>query len=113
MYSGPVAASAFYELATDGKPDTVVLLGPNHTGYGSALALMREGVWRTPLGDVQIDSEIADKIMHETNLIDADDLAHRYEHSIEVQLPFLQFSISATNSRLFQFAFDCRITTQQ
>ena len=58
VYSGPVAASAFYELAIDGKPDTVVLLGPNHTGYGSALALMREGIWRTPLGDVEIDSEI-------------------------------------------------------
>jgi AmmeMemoRadiSam system protein B len=91
MYSGPVAASAFYELAVDGKPDTVVLLGPNHTGYGSALALMREGVWRTPLGDVEIDSGLADKILHETNLLDVDELAHRYEHSIEVQLPFLQF----------------------
>ena len=91
MYSGPVAASAFYELAVDGKPDTVVLLGPNHTGYGSALALMREGVWRTPLGDVEIDSGLADKILHETNLLDVNELAHRYEHSIEVQLPFLQF----------------------
>lgn len=91
MYSGPVAASAFYELAVDGKPDTVVILGPNHTGYGSALALMREGVWRTPLGDVEIDSGLADKILHETSLVDADELAHRYEHSIEVHLPFLQF----------------------
>jgi len=91
MYSGPVAASAFYELAVDGKPDTMVLLGPNHTGYGSALALMREGVWRTPLGDVEIDSGLADKILHETNLLDVNELAHRYEHSIEVQLPFLQF----------------------
>ena len=91
MYSGPVAASAFYELALDGKPDTVVLMGPNHTGYGSALSLMREGVWRTPLGDVEIDTEMANKITRETSLIDVDELAHRYEHSIEVQLPFLQF----------------------
>jgi len=91
MYSGPVAASAFYELALDGKPDTVVLLGPNHTGYGSALSLMSEGVWRTPLGDVEIDTEMANEITHETSLIDVDELAHRYEHSIEVQLPFLQF----------------------
>ena len=82
---------AFYELAIDGKPDTVVILGPNHTGYGSALSIMREGAWRTPLGDVEIDSAIADAILHETNLIDVDELAHRYEHSIEVQLPFLQF----------------------
>jgi len=91
MYSGPVAASAFYELALDGKPDTVVLMGPNNTGYGSALSLMNEGVWRTPLGDVEIDAEMANEIIHETNLIDADELAHRHEHSIEVQLPFLQF----------------------
>ena len=91
MYSGPVAASAFYELALDGKPDTVVLMGPNHTGYGSALSLMREGVWRTPLGDIEIDTEMANEITHETSVIDVDELAHRYEHSIEVQLPFLQF----------------------
>ncbi len=91
MYSGPVAAHAFYELAMDGKPDTVVLLGPNHTGYGSALSIMREGVWRTPLGDVEVDSAVSDAILHETNLIDVDEVAHRYEHSIEVQLPFLQF----------------------
>jgi hypothetical protein len=91
MYSGPVAASAFYELAVDGKPDTVVLLGPNHTGYGSGLALMREGFWRTPLGDVELDSGLADAILHETSIVDVDETAHRYEHSIEVQLPFLQF----------------------
>jgi MEMO1 family protein len=91
VYSGPVAAHSFYELAIDGKPDTVVLLGPNHTGYGSGLALMREGIWRTPLGDVEVDSKIADAILHETSIVDVDDVAHRYEHSIEVQLPFLQF----------------------
>ena len=91
MYSGPVAASAYFDLALDGKPDTVVLLGPNHTGYGSALSLMNEGVWQTPLGNVEIDSKIANNIVHETNIIDVDELAHRYEHSLEVQLPFLQF----------------------
>ena len=91
MYSGPVAASAFYELAQDAKPDTVVLMGPNHTGYGSALSMMREGVWQTPLGKVEIDTGLADQIRQETSVIEVDDLAHRYEHSIEVQLPFLQF----------------------
>jgi MEMO1 family protein len=94
IYSGPVAASAFYELAIDGKPDTVVLLGPNHTGHGSALGLMREGIWRTPLGDIEVDSGLADAILNETRLVDVDELAHRYEHSIEVQLPFLQFLYS-------------------
>jgi AmmeMemoRadiSam system protein B len=91
MYSGPVAASAYFELAQDGKPDTVVLLGPNHTGYGSALSIMTEGTWQTPLGNVEIDTEMAKAIMQETNIIDIDEMAHRYEHSIEVQLPFLQF----------------------
>ncbi len=91
MYSGPVAASAFYSLAQDGKPDTVVLLGPNHTGNGSALSIMREGAWQTPLGNVEIDSVLADAILHETDILDIDDVAHRYEHSLEVQLPFLQY----------------------
>ena len=91
LFSGAVAANAYYELAQDGKPDTVVILGPNHTGYGSALALMNEGVWRTPLGDVEIDGETANQIVQETRLVDVDDLAHRFEHSIEVQLPFLQY----------------------
>ncbi|UCF45168.1 MAG: AmmeMemoRadiSam system protein B [Candidatus Bathyarchaeota archaeon] len=91
MFSGPVAANAYYELALNGKPDTVVILGPNHTGYGSALSLMNEGFWRTPLGDVEIDGETANQIAKETSLVDVDELAHRFEHSIEVQLPFLQY----------------------
>ena len=90
-YSGPVAANAYYKLAQDGKPDTVVILGPNHTGYGSAIALMNDGFWRTPFGDVEIDGETADQIVSETRLVDTDDSAHRFEHSIEVQLPFLQY----------------------
>jgi MEMO1 family protein len=91
LYSGPIAAHSYYHLALDGKPDTVVLLGPNHTGYGSGLALMRQGIWQTPLGDVEVDSALADGIVHETGILDIDDVAHRYEHSLEVQLPFLQF----------------------
>ena len=91
MYSGAVAANAYYELAKDGKPDTVVILGPNHTGYGSALALMNDGVWRTPLGDVEVDGATANEIVQETRLVDVDDVAHRFEHSIEVQLPYLQY----------------------
>ncbi len=91
MYSGPVAAHSYYNLAMDGRPDVVVIFGPNHTGRGSALALMDDGVWRTPLGDVEIDTETAKRIMRESNIVDIDDSAHRFEHSIEVQLPFLQY----------------------
>jgi AmmeMemoRadiSam system protein B len=91
MFSGSVAANAYYELASDGAPDTVVILGPNHTGYGSALSVVNEGFWRTPLGDVEIDGETANRIVQETRIVDVDELAHRFEHSIEVQLPFLQY----------------------
>ncbi len=91
MYSGPVAANAFFNLANDGKPDTVVILGPNHTGVGSGLSIMNEGAWRTPLGDVCIDSVVANDIIKESDLLDVDVSAHLQEHSIEVQLPFLQY----------------------
>lgn len=91
MFSGPVAAHAYYALALDGKPDVIVIFGPNHTGYGSALAVMDEGVWRTPLGNVEIESNIAKQFVNESRIIDVDDSAHRLEHSIEVQLPFLQY----------------------
>jgi AmmeMemoRadiSam system protein B len=91
MFSGPVAAHSYYQLAVDGKPDLVFILGPNHTGLGSGLAVMNEGVWRTPLGDVEIDAEAANQVVQESKIVDADEAAHSYEHSIEVQLPFLQY----------------------
>ena len=91
MASGPIAAHAYYHLAKDGKPDVVVVFGPNHTGQGSALSIMNKGAWRTPLGDVEIDTETADKILEASSIIDVDDRAHVYEHSIELQLPFLQY----------------------
>jgi AmmeMemoRadiSam system protein B len=52
---------------------------------------MREGVWRTPFGDIQIDTELADDILSKTDIITVDETAHRFEHSVEVQLPFLQY----------------------
>ena len=91
MYSGPVAAHAYHRLALDGKPEVFVIMGPNHMGYGSAIALMNEGVWRTPFGDIEIDYETASRILRVSELIDIDETAHKYEHSIEVQLPFLQY----------------------
>lgn len=89
-FSGPVAAHSYYTLAADGKPDIIVILGPNHYGQGSGLAIMRKGAWRTPLGNIEIDEEVADQILHKSDIIDVDEKAHAYEHSIEIQLPFLQ-----------------------
>lgn len=91
MYSGPVAAHSYYALASDGKPAVVVILGPNHTSLGSGVSIMVDGSWKTPLGNVEVDKEIAEKILHSSKLIDVDDVAHAHEHSIEVQLPFLQY----------------------
>jgi len=90
MFSGPVAANGFYALASDGPVEEFIIVGPNHTGVGSGVSIMREGTWRTPLGEVSIDSGLADKIRSESTLIDVDEPAHAMEHSIEVQLPFLQ-----------------------
>jgi hypothetical protein len=91
MFSGPVAAHGFYFAASCGRPDSVVLLGPNHTGIGSGISIVTRGVWRTPLGDMDVDSELAQLIQASSQLTDIDESAHRYEHSIEVQLPFLQY----------------------
>jgi AmmeMemoRadiSam system protein B len=88
MYSGHVAA-AFYAMAE--LPRRFVILCPNHTGAGHFAAINREGAWRTPLGDVPIDAELAEKLMTETPLFAEDARAHAREHSLEVQLPFLQY----------------------
>ena len=87
MYSGHVAA-AFYGLAA--LPKRFVILCPNHTGAGHFAAINREGSWRTPLGDAAIDTRLADALMSKTILLAEDGRAHAREHSLEVQLPFLQ-----------------------
>ncbi len=87
MYSGAVAA-AFYAVAE--LPKRFVILCPNHTGAGHFAAINREGAWRTPLGDVPIDTALADALMARTSLLAEDARAHAREHSLEVQLPFLQ-----------------------
>ena len=87
MYSGHVAA-AFYALAE--LPKRFIILCPNHTGYGHFAAINREGAWRMPFGDVKIDATLAEALMSKTKLLADDSRAHAREHSLEVQLPFLQ-----------------------
>ncbi|MFH1888883.1 MAG: AmmeMemoRadiSam system protein B [Candidatus Omnitrophota bacterium] len=88
-YSGAVAGETLSRVKIK---DRVILLGPNHTGYGPKYSIMPEGVWQTPLGETAIDSEFAGEILNRCKYLEADDAAHAYEHSLEVELPFLQYS---------------------
>src|SRR5512137_1391592 len=81
IYSGQVAAEVYSRLP---KAETYVIIGPNHHGLGSPVALSRES-WRTPLGVVEPDLELADALAG--SIIDHDEVAHLQEHSIEVQIP--------------------------
>ncbi len=89
IYSGAIAAHS-YLYASSLKPDLVILLGPNHYGLGSGVVSMRDALWETPLGDVAVDNDAVDKAS-KLGMIDIDFYAHRKEHSLEVQLPMLQF----------------------
>jgi len=102
IYSGAIASHAYGRLAEEGFADTFIIIGPNHTGMGSGVSVMTTGAWKTPLGVVRIDEELAGSIA--TGIIDSDVSAHTYEHSIEVQLPFLQY---LSSERPFEFVPIC------
>jgi len=88
-YSGPVAAHGFAALAEDGVPQTVVLIGPAHRQMQGVFADVSKR-WDTPLGKVEVDLELTKKIISKAKFITEDPVAHFEEHSLEVQLPFLQ-----------------------
>jgi len=88
IYSGAVAGAVISKIRFK---DTFIILGPNHTGYGRPFSVMTEGVWKTPLGDVEIDSKLGKKLLESSNYLEDDYIAHLGEHSIEVQIPFLQY----------------------
>jgi MEMO1 family protein len=90
VYSGPVAAHSYLEISQLAKPDLVVVVGPNHYGLGSGVATYGKGEWETPLGRVAIDEDASKRIVELTGIVDYDPEAHSREHSVEVQLPFLQ-----------------------
>jgi hypothetical protein len=90
VYSGAVAANGYYETSSMNF-DRIVMIGPNHYGIGTSLATVRNGIWETPLGEVEVDSELASQIAENSGILDFDDLAHSRDHCLEVQLPFLQY----------------------
>lgn len=87
IYSGAVAGAVFARLEI---PLRCIVLCPNHTGMGHPLAIMKEGGWRTPLGTLAIDTELAERLLRAFPALVEDSAAHRAEHAIEVELPFLQ-----------------------
>jgi AmmeMemoRadiSam system protein B len=87
-YSGPVAGAVFSSVAI---PRTVVVLGPGHREIGSLFAIQDEGSWLTPLGESPIEPALAALVMKHCALVTADDRAHLWEHSLEVELPFIQY----------------------
>ena len=87
IYSGAVAGATISKIKFK---DTFIIMGPNHTGTGKPFSIMTNGAWKTPLGEVEIDSELGKQILATSRHLEEDHIAHQYEHSIEVQLPFLQ-----------------------
>ncbi|MEK6607649.1 MAG: AmmeMemoRadiSam system protein B [Myxococcota bacterium] len=87
MYSGAVAGALYAQVRV---PRRCIVLSPNHSGRGAPFALWPRGAWRTPLGDVPVDEELAAALARACPLLVEDRRAHATEHSLEVHLPFLQ-----------------------
>jgi AmmeMemoRadiSam system protein B len=87
VYSGAIAGETFARVRI---PARVVIIGPNHRGVGHPAAVFPAGSWQTPLGAAAVDNELAQRLLAECPGLSADPAAHRFEHSLEVQVPFLQ-----------------------
>jgi MEMO1 family protein len=87
VYSGGVAGAVYARVQV---PERCVILCPNHTGKGRPLAVMANTTWQTPLGEVAADADLSARLLHRFGGLEEDSAAHRSEHAIEVQLPFLQ-----------------------
>lgn len=92
LYSGKTAAKVYSQI--EKRYDSVILLGPDHTGLAETVSISTEP-WKTPLGEIDIDRDLAEKIIKQSDIIIEDNNAHTYEHSIEVQLPFLQYQLKS------------------
>jgi AmmeMemoRadiSam system protein B len=90
VYSGPVAAHSYLHVSSLRRPELAIVVGPNHYGVGSGVSGYRSGEWETPLGRMPVDEKAAEELARATGILDFDPASHRLEHSLEVQLPFLQ-----------------------
>jgi AmmeMemoRadiSam system protein B len=92
VFSGPAAAHGYVALAADGIPEAVIVLGPSHHFPGHSAAISTAAAWATPLGEAPVDDALRRKLLAEDDLFAADERTHMPEHSLEVQVPFLQFT---------------------
>jgi len=90
VYSGPVAAHSYLHVSSLLNPELIIVVAPNHYGVGSGVSAYQSGSWETPLGSMKVDEASARELAKDTGIVDFDPVAHRLEHSLEVQLPFLQ-----------------------
>jgi len=88
VYSGAIAGQLFSRITI---PDTVLIIGPNHHGRGAPAALYPDGEWQTPLGTVAINAGLNALLLKHSSYLQSDSIAHQQEHSLEVQLPFIQY----------------------
>lgn len=88
VYSGKVAGSVFSSIKL---PENYVILGPNHQDVSTTISIMRQGIWETPLGDVSVNTSLADLIMKQPGILKENAKSHSQEHSLEVQVPFIQY----------------------
>lgn len=88
VYSGAISGKVYSQVTI---PDTVLIIGPNHHGSGAAAALFPDGEWLTPLGASSVNSRLNSLLLRHTPYIQSDSVAHQLEHSLEVQLPFIQY----------------------
>ncbi len=91
MYSGPVASHGYYELSRRRRPDSIIIIGPNHFGVGTDVSIYPRDSWITPLGEAKIDTQLVTRLSGASEIFSLDEFSHMEEHSIEVQVPFLQF----------------------
>ncbi len=88
IYSGSVAGQVFSSIHF---PQTFLMLGPNHTGLGPGISIMADGAWEVPNGSFEIDRRLASRIAQNVSIVEKDVQAHIFEHSLEVQLPFIAY----------------------
>jgi len=93
IFSGGVASWAYAVLSRIDPIDTFIIIGPNHRGLGAKVSLSSAETWITPLGKVEVDREVVDFFISASPIFTIDDRAHQYEHSCEIQVPFLQYFI--------------------